>query len=214
MKKAITIDDSLITAKNLLVTTYRQMDENEKALEIYSAALDQAEMLDDKPAIGDCLSNIGTVSLNKSEYEKSLDYYNRALKIREELGLAYYVGTQNFTGRIPGFFSFYAGTARDTAEQVESELLSQAKCLAKEGLSEDELCRAKAKLIGHRKIARQDLGNVAFATCMDELLGLGYDHYAGEDARIEAVTLSQVREIANRYLGADNFATAISLPSK
>ena len=136
------------------------------------------------------------------------------LKIREELGLAYYVGTQNFTGRIPGFFSFYAGTARDTAEQVESELLSQAKCLAKEGLSEDELCRAKAKLIGHRKIARQDLGNVAFATCMDELLGLGYDHHAGEDARIEAVTLSQVREIANRYLGADNFATAISLPSK
>ena len=65
---------------------------NEKALEIYSAALDQAEILDDKPSIGDCLSNIGTVSLNKSEYEKSLVYYNRALKIREELGDKWGIG--------------------------------------------------------------------------------------------------------------------------
>ena len=32
------------------------------------------------------------------------------LRIREELGLAYYVGTQNFSGLMPGCFSFYAGT--------------------------------------------------------------------------------------------------------
>ncbi len=136
------------------------------------------------------------------------------LKIREELGLAYYVGTQNFAGRVPGCFSFYAGTAADAAAQVEAELLHQAKRLAKGGLTEEELRRAKAKLIGHRKIARQDLGNVAFATCMDELLGLGYDHHAGEEARIEAVTLEQVREVAARYFGTEQFATAVSLPAK
>jgi len=136
------------------------------------------------------------------------------LKIREELGLAYYVGTQNFTGRVPGCFSFYAGTAADTAEQVESELLNQARHLASDGLTEDELRRAKAKLIGHKKIARQDLGSVAFATCMDELLGLGHDHHAGEAARIEAVTLGQAREAAAQYLGTDHFATAVSLPGK
>ena len=134
------------------------------------------------------------------------------LKIREELGLAYYVGTQNFAGRVPGCFSFYAGTAADTAAQVEEELLSQAGHLAKEGLTEEELRRAKAKLIGHRKIARQDLGSVAFATCMDELLGLGYDHHSGEEARIESVTLAQAQEAAARYFGADNVATAVSLP--
>ena len=136
------------------------------------------------------------------------------LKIREELGLAYYVGTQNFAGRVPGYFSFYAGTAADAAEQVEAELLNQAKSLAREGLTEKELLRAKAKLIGHKKIARQDLGSVAFATCMDELLGLGYNHHAEEDARIESVTLEQVREIAARYFGTEHFATAVSLPSK
>ena len=136
------------------------------------------------------------------------------LKIREELGLAYYVGTQNFTGRVPGCFSFYAGTAAHTAVQVEEELLNQAKRLAKGGLTEEELRRAKAKLIGHKKIARQDLGSVTFATCMDELLGLGHDHHAGEAARIEAVTLAQAQEAAAQYLGTDNFVTAVSLPGK
>ena len=135
------------------------------------------------------------------------------LKIREELGLAYYVGTQNFTGLVPGCFSFYAGTAAETAAQVEEELLNQAKRLAKEGLTDEELRRAKAKLIGHKKIARQDLGNVAFATCMDELLGLGYNHHAKEDDRVESVTLAQVREVAARYFGTENFATAVSLPA-
>ena len=136
------------------------------------------------------------------------------LKIREELGLAYYVGTQNFVGRVPGCFSFYAGTAADTAAQVEEELLNQAKRLAKEGLTEEELQRAKAKMIGHKKIARQELGGIAFATCMDELLGLGYNHHAGEDARVESVTLGEVREVAARYFSTENFATAISLPAK
>ena len=85
--------------------------------------------------------------------------------------------------------------------------------MAKEGLTQDELCRAKAKLTGHKNIARQDLGSVAFATCMDELLGLGYNHHAEEDIRIASVTLEQVRDVANRYFGIEQFATAVSLPS-
>ena len=93
-------------------------------------------------------------------------------------------------------------------------MLSQAKRLAAEGLTEVELRRAKAKLIGHRKIARQDLGSVAFASCMDELLGLGYDHYVGEESRIDSITLGQIREVADRYFDTDQFATAVSLPSK
>ena len=68
------------------------------------------------------------------------------LRIREELGLAYYVGTQNFSGLMPGCFSFYAGTGAGSASQVEKELIAQAKRLAKEGLTAEEINRAKAKL--------------------------------------------------------------------
>lgn len=31
-------------------------------------------------------------------------------RIREKLGLAYYVGAQNFLGLTPGYFAFYTGT--------------------------------------------------------------------------------------------------------
>ena len=130
------------------------------------------------------------------------------LRIREELGLAYYVGTQIFSNIMPGCFSFYAGTGADSAKQVEEELIKQAKRLAKEGLTDKELRRAKAKLSGHKKIARQGFGQVAFGEFMNELLGLGYNHSTEVEGRIE-----QVQDVATRYFGEDNYAVAISTPS-
>jgi zinc protease len=122
------------------------------------------------------------------------------LRIREQLGLAYYVGAQNFTGLAPGYFAFYAGTAPDQAARVEQELLEEALTLAREGLSETELRRAKAKILGQKKIARQDLGHLAMITGLDELYGLGYANQDAEEARMEAVTADEIRSVAARYL--------------
>ena len=58
----------------------------------------------------------------------------------------------------------------------------------------------KAKIIGQKKIARQDLGGLAMATALDELYGLGYAYSDSEDALYEAVTLEQTREVARKYL--------------
>ena len=48
--------------------------------------------------------------------------------------------------------------------------------------------RSKAKIIGQKKISRQDLGGYAMTVALDELYGLGYEHIDLEDARYEAVT--------------------------
>ena len=125
------------------------------------------------------------------------------MRIREQLGLAYYVGAQNFVGLVPGYFAFYVGTEPQKAELVEKELLNEAELLRSEGLTEEELSRSKAKVIGQRKIARQDLGYLAVTTALDELFGLGYAHNDGEDALYEAVTLSEVKAAAGKYLRAD-----------
>ena len=122
------------------------------------------------------------------------------LRIRDELGLAYYVGAQHFPGLVPGYFSFYVGTMPEKVELVEKELLHEARLLRESGLSEAELKRAKAKIIGQKKIARQDLGNVATTSALDELYGLGYAHSDEEDALYEAVTLEQARAAAEKYL--------------
>src|SRR4029077_18146748 len=65
------------------------------------------------------------------------------LRVREKLGLAYYVGAQNFMGLAPGYFAFYTGTEPAKAAQVEKELLKEAELLRTEGLTKEELDRAK-----------------------------------------------------------------------
>ena len=84
------------------------------------------------------------------------------LRIREQLGLAYYVGAQNFAGLVPGYFAFYTGTEPSKVGLVEKELFKEIELLRNEGLTAEELKRAKAKIIGQKKIARQDLGHLAF----------------------------------------------------
>ncbi len=120
-------------------------------------------------------------------------------RIREKLGLAYYVGMQLLSGLSPGFVGFYAGTEPAKAGQVEREILREIAALRAEGLTPEELKRAKAKIVGHRKIARQDLGGYAQVSLLDELYGLGFAHSDGDDARYEAVTAEQVRAAARRY---------------
>jgi zinc protease len=134
------------------------------------------------------------------------------LRVREKLGLAYYVGAQNFVGLAPGYFAFYVGTAPEKAALVESELLQEAATLRAEGLTAEELKRAKAKLIGQKKIARQDLGSYAAASALDELYGLGYQFSDTEDAKYESVTLEQVRAAAQKYLRPEALVVALVKP--
>lgn len=134
------------------------------------------------------------------------------LRIREELGLAYYVGAQNFAGLEPGYFAFYAGTAPDQAATVEQEILREAALLREEGLTEEELRRAKAKVLGQRKIARQDLGHLAMTGALNELFGLGYDYGDSEDALYEAVTRERVIETARKFLRPESAVVAMVRP--
>jgi zinc protease len=136
------------------------------------------------------------------------------LRIREKLGLAYYVGAQNFLGVVPGFFAFYAGTARDKLRQVEEELLKEVKLLGDEGFSDEELKRSKAKIIGQKKIARQDLGSYAITVALDELYGLGHDHIDLEDAHYEAVTPADIKAVAKKYLTPSALVLATIKPPK
>ncbi len=165
------------------------------------------------------LGYLGTTLLDPDRY--ALDLLQEAcsdlgsrlfLRIREKLGLAYYVGAQNFTGLVPGYFAFYAGTTPEKADLVEQEFLSEAELLRSDGLTEEELKRAKAKLIGQKKIARQDLGGLAMLTALDELYGLGYTHSDHDDAIYEAVTLEQVKAAAHKYLRPEGAVIATIKP--
>lgn len=134
------------------------------------------------------------------------------LRIRDELGLAYFVGAQNFIGIAQGYFSFYAGTEPAKVAKVVEEFMTEVGCLRQSGLTAEELQRAKAKVIGQRKIARQDLGGYAMATALDELYGLGFAYSDGEDELYSAVTGDDTARVATKYLTPEAHVLAIVRP--
>lgn len=122
------------------------------------------------------------------------------VRIRDELGLAYYVGAQHFLGLQPGYFALYAGTAPDKLPLVEKEIFDEVEKLRNECLTSEELRRAKAKLLGQKKIARQDLGGYAVAAALDELYGLGYQNCDTEDEHYERVSMTEMHAAIRKFL--------------
>ena len=86
LDRAIKLDDNFTEAKLLLGDTYQTVGDYDKAMSIYNSALDQAQNLEDKNAIGDALFGIGYIHYSKGEHDQAYEYYKRVLVIVEELG--------------------------------------------------------------------------------------------------------------------------------
>jgi zinc protease len=121
------------------------------------------------------------------------------VRIREEMGLAYFVGSSTMFGLSRGPFVFYLGTDPAKLAAVEAELRSEIQDLAANGLTPEELARAREKLIGQQDIRNQSNDAFAFSAGLDELYGLGFDHYRELRREVEAVTMEDIRRVAARY---------------
>lgn len=136
-------------------------------------------------------------------------FFNR---IREKLGLAYFVGASQFAGLAPGCFVFYLGTDPAKVSDVQVHFLDEIKGLANNGLTEEELTRAKKKLLGAEAIRNQSNSALAAACAIDELMGLGYDHFKHRAVQIEKISLDDVKRVALKYFGPPHYVEAIVKP--
>src|SRR5256884_2125492 len=118
------------------------------------------------------------------------------IRIREQMGLAYYVGAGQMQRLVPGLFSFYVGTDPQKIEPVKTALLDEIRKLANDGLTPEELARAKKKLIGQQEIANQSNDAFGYHCALDELYGLGFDYYKGLEHDVNAVTLDDTKKVA------------------
>jgi zinc protease len=135
------------------------------------------------------------------------------LRIREQLGLAYFVGASQMMGFAPGIFTFYLGTDPAKVDLVRRHFDEEIASLAEGGLTAKELARAKKKLIGSEAIRNQSLEAFAHTAAVDELYGLGADHHRQRIAEIEAVTAEQVRAVAQKYFLRPHRATVLVTPA-
>lgn len=73
-----------------------------------------------------------------------------------------------------------------------------------EPIEATELERAKSYLLGVQDIEQQSYETQAMTMAVDELLGLGFDHYLKVPAMVQAVTPEQMRHVAAEVLKPAN----------
>src|SRR5438046_4485510 len=134
------------------------------------------------------------------------------IRIREQMGLAYYVGASQMQGLVPGLFAFYLGTDPQKIEPVKTALLDEIDKLANDGLSPGELARAKKKLIGQQEIANQSNDAFGYHCALDELYGLGFDYYKQLEHDVNALTLDDLKQVAPKYFRDQPYVLATVRP--
>jgi zinc protease len=96
---------------------------------------------------------------------------------------------------------------------VKAALHEEISKLASEGLTAEELARAKAKTIGQQDIRNQSNDALAFSCALDELYGLGYNYQDQWRREVEAVTVEDIRRVARIYFADQPGLTAIVRPA-
>jgi zinc protease len=134
------------------------------------------------------------------------------VRIREELGLAYFVGTSQFLGLEAGHFFFYLGTDPAKRKEIEAELLREVGNLAQKGITHEEFARARAKMQSQDKLEQQNPSQMAYAAALDELFGIGYAYGQTRRDRIASMTLDEVNSVAAKYFSSPYYVLATVSP--
>jgi zinc protease len=130
------------------------------------------------------------------------------IKLREELGLAYSVGTSLALGLAPGLFTFYAATAPETADAVAKLYHEEIDVLAAHGLSQEELERSKKKLSAQMGFQKQNLESYCHSLALNQLYGFSLDYFEQRQKQIEEITAEDALRVCHKYL-MDKPATTV-----
>lgn len=117
-------------------------------------------------------------------------------EIREERGLAYAVYAFRMPYADSGAFGVYVGTTPHQTSQVLELVRAELHKAADEGLTLEELDRAKGHMKGSLALSMEDTNSRMVRLGRHELTGV--DHLSLDEAvaRIEAVTLDEVHAVA------------------
>jgi predicted Zn-dependent peptidase len=135
-------------------------------------------------------------------------------EIREKRGLAYSVGSYTQQYADSGLVGLYVGTRADNIEEACSIIGRELASVHSDGITDDELDRAKENVKGRMVLSSESTGArmarigkaVLFDTpllTLDELL-----------AKVDAVTSEEVAELARDFYAPDSLSAAAIAPSE
>jgi len=135
-------------------------------------------------------------------------------ELRDKESLAYALGFIGNPNLDLGYIGVYMGTHPDKLDRAIHGVLRELRKVKEEGLTEEEVERAKRYLIGNFEIGLQTNGAQANQMSLDELYGLGFDHYQKYPQKIQKITREEVNRVAREYFNLEAYALAIIRPPR
>ena len=121
-------------------------------------------------------------------------------ELRDRRGLAYQVGVLGTYRTGPSFLLTYMGTAPANVEASEAGVLTEIDRIRAEQVSERELGRAKAYLLGNLTMDRRTTARDAWYLGFFEVIGAGWSFPERYARAVDAVTAADIARVAQRYL--------------
>jgi zinc protease len=133
--------------------------------------------------------------------------------VREKRGLAYGVNTSLIPMRSASMFFGGVATKNEAVGQSLDVVRAELKRIATDGPSEKELADTKAYLTGSFALRFDTNANIANQLLWMNVEGLGRGYVDTRNARIEAVSIDDVRRVAKRlFEGRDLMVTVVGRP--
>ncbi len=135
-------------------------------------------------------------------------------KLREEMGVAYYVRAYNSPSIDHGSMQISAGVNNKRVEEVIKEIIKECNLLIDKKVSEKELNKVKALIIGNMKMSLEATDDIANFYGTQELMKREIKTLDEKIKEIKAVTVEDIQKIAKIIFKTKNLNLAIIGPYK
>lgn len=133
-------------------------------------------------------------------------------KLREEMGVCYYVGAGSGGTRDVGTFSIRAGVDTKRLEEVVSVLLEELRKIKNEDVPKKELAKVKEYSIGKKQMGLETSDALADWYGDDEISGLRLMTPEEDTRRVLSVTARDIRKAAQKFFRNERMNLAIVGP--
>ncbi|HCY18091.1 MAG: Peptidase M16 domain protein [Candidatus Nomurabacteria bacterium GW2011_GWF2_35_12] len=135
-------------------------------------------------------------------------------KLREEMGVGYYVRAYNDAYTDHGFLQISAGVDNKRINEVVEAVLLECKKLKNQKISKEELNKVKEFLVGNMKLSLESSDDIAGFYGLQELLKHEIKEIREKANEIKKVTVNQVQILANHIFKNNRLNLALIGPSK
>lgn len=158
------------------------------------------------------------------KYDKALEFLSVILggnmssrlfmKIREKLGLCYYIRCESSHYEDTGIFTILSGLDKSRIEEAVKNIFKELKGFVKNGITQEELNMAKEFLKGKFMLRMEDSMNVIAFYCEQLIMTGKFKSFERTMSEFDKVTKKDILEAGRKILSKDKVNLAVISPHK